>query len=292
MAVGSLGWREWTGIQRDLSYGAADEAGVMASITETRIREMILEGHLPCGERLREVELAERLGVSRQPIRQALPALAREGLLERVGARGYAVRQFTLAEALTALELRATLEGVAARVVAEQGLSTKDAEEFDEYLSEGDALLDGEPDDDLNSRYGFMNSKFHGLLVKASGRRLIHALLQQCEIVPFVSPAVIAFAKVPVEQVRPMLRYAHQQHHAIVDALRNQEGSRAEALMREHATTQVRSMHLNAGTSTDLSIQAVLRRQPPRAQALAAAGEVRTEALASATSNGIPVMQI
>ena len=60
-----------------------------------RLREMILRGELEPGQRLAEVALAERLGVSRTPIRQALPALAREGLLAAAGRRGYVVRSFS-----------------------------------------------------------------------------------------------------------------------------------------------------------------------------------------------------
>ena len=61
-----------------------------------RIRELIVEGALPPGTRVAEAAIAERLGVSRTPVRNALPALASEGLLEPVGKRGYAVRNFTV----------------------------------------------------------------------------------------------------------------------------------------------------------------------------------------------------
>src|ERR1700740_3158358 len=86
-----------------------------------RLREMILRGELPPGERLAEVALAERLGVSRTPIRQALPALAREGLRAASARRGFVVRSFSPQDVLDAVETRGVLEGLAARRVAERG---------------------------------------------------------------------------------------------------------------------------------------------------------------------------
>ncbi|AEQ95134.1 VanR [Xanthomonas oryzae pv. oryzicola BLS256] len=67
--------------------------------------------------------MAERLGISRTPIRQALPALCQEGLLVQAGNRGYAVRRCSQRESLDALTVRALMEGRAARTVAEEGAS-------------------------------------------------------------------------------------------------------------------------------------------------------------------------
>src|SRR5205814_4834499 len=85
---------------------------------------MILRGELAPGQRLAELTLAERLGVSRTPIRQALPALAREGLLASAGRRGYVVRSFSPEDVLDAIETRGLLEGMVARRVAERGPSS------------------------------------------------------------------------------------------------------------------------------------------------------------------------
>ncbi len=77
-----------------------------------KVREMILTGLLPPGSRVTEAGLADQLKVSRTPVRNVLPALAKEGLLVAVGRRGFAVKAFTAQESLTALELRSVLEGV------------------------------------------------------------------------------------------------------------------------------------------------------------------------------------
>ena len=89
----------------------------LARATES-MREMILRGRLKPGQRVTEVMLAQLLGMSRTPVRQALPVLAREGLLVESGTRGYLVRTFTRGDILDAIDLRGVLEGFAVRRIA------------------------------------------------------------------------------------------------------------------------------------------------------------------------------
>ena len=76
-----------------------------------RIREMILQGELRPGQRVREVELASKLGVSRTPVRESLPILAQEGVLTQLDTRGFVVRAFTPQEIMDAIDVRGVLEG-------------------------------------------------------------------------------------------------------------------------------------------------------------------------------------
>src|SRR5262245_57189506 len=80
------------------------------------LREMLLGGEFRPGERISEVPIAARLGVSRTPVRLALERLALEGLLETTLGGGFAVRTFTLVEIWDAIEIRALLEGTVARL--------------------------------------------------------------------------------------------------------------------------------------------------------------------------------
>jgi GntR family transcriptional regulator of vanillate catabolism len=198
-----------------------------------RIREMILRGELQPGQRLGEEALAERLGVSRTPIRQALPALAREGLLAAAGRRGFVVRAFSPQDVLDAIETRGLLEGLAARRIAERGPSAELLRELRACLAEGDELLAKKRADE--QRYSEMNGRFHALIVEGAGSRILADTLAHNDHVPFASAAAVAFSR-DAAQLLPVLGYAHRQHHAIVQALENREGARAEALMREHAT--------------------------------------------------------
>src|SRR5262245_35002598 len=84
-----------------------------------RVREMLLKGEIARGERISELPLVARLGMSRTPIRLALERLAHIGLLEAAPV-GFTVREFTLAEVRDAIEVRGVLEGTAARLAAER----------------------------------------------------------------------------------------------------------------------------------------------------------------------------
>lgn len=96
------------------------------------LRRQIIEGELLPRERLVAADLAEKLQVSRTPVREALYLLVAEGLV--VGAkRGFAVREFTPSEVGEIYEVRAALEGMAARLAAERG----SAEEIAAVLTVG-----------------------------------------------------------------------------------------------------------------------------------------------------------
>ena len=103
---------------------AAEEGGTQSVKAQQRLRELILSGHLAAGSRIAELALVERLGMSRTPIRVALMRLGQEGLLDALPGGGYAVRTFSERDVADAIELRGTLEGLAARLAAERGVSS------------------------------------------------------------------------------------------------------------------------------------------------------------------------
>lgn len=212
----------------------------------TRIREMILQGHLKPGERVTELGLAERLGLSRTPIRGVLPSLAAEGFLKAVGKRGFAVAQFSDRESFEALELRALLEGQAARMVARDGASADLLAELDLCLMHGDTLFEGETVD--ADAYGEMNERFHTLIVEAAGSALLSSMIERLNHIPFVAPLSPVFQHARSREIARLLLVAHAQHHAIVDAIRERDGARAETLFREHANAQRRSLTANGAT--------------------------------------------
>src|SRR5882762_6632006 len=80
-----------------------------------RIRAMILDGEFAAGQHLREAQLAKLFGYSRTPVRHALAVNEKDGLLEYNPNRGYIVRSFDRRDIANAFEIRALLEGFAAR---------------------------------------------------------------------------------------------------------------------------------------------------------------------------------
>src|SRR6201986_2304199 len=105
------------------------------------LRAAVLAGEFQPGERLHETKLTARLGVSRTPVRAALQKLASEGLLDYTPNRGYTLRQYSIGEVIGAYEVRAVLEGLAARLSAERGLDAAEIDTLQQALREGDDLL-------------------------------------------------------------------------------------------------------------------------------------------------------
>jgi DNA-binding GntR family transcriptional regulator len=89
------------------------------------LRDMIIEGELPAGERINETALYPRLGVSRTPLREALKALASEGLVELVPNRGAVVCTFTLQKVTDMLEAVKVIETFAARAACERATAAE-----------------------------------------------------------------------------------------------------------------------------------------------------------------------
>jgi len=217
-----------------------------------RIREMILRGELGPGERVAEAPLAELLGMSRTPVRQALPVLAQEGLLAEHQTRGYVVRGFSTADVLDAIDLRGVLEGLAARRVAERGASRTLLQALRVCLAEGDQILaEGHVADKFEALYVDMNVRFHQLIVAECRSPIIQQALERNARIPFAGPQALALDKTSLERMYDTMAYAHRQHHCIVSALERGESARVEALMREHTNPVKENLNI-PGTSEEL----------------------------------------
>src|SRR6266567_3188178 len=103
-----------------------DEFVSQTGRTLLTLRELLLKGEFKPGERLSELALVERLGVSRTPIRLAFDRLAHEGLVEPAPSGGFVVCEFTIADIWDAIDMRGVLEGTAARLAAERLTASAD----------------------------------------------------------------------------------------------------------------------------------------------------------------------
>lgn len=210
-----------------------------------RLREMILNGKLVPGQRVAEAPLADMLGVSRTPVRQALPVLAQEGLLVENETRGYLVRAFTAIEIADAIDVRGALEALAVQRVAERGVSKALARDLHRCLEDGDALLAKRRLEETDeAHYADMNQRFHRLILQAADSAIITDAMERISRVPFAGPQALAFDRIRLDQMYDRLHYAHRQHHSIVDALETGQPGRADALMREHAHGVKESLNL------------------------------------------------
>ncbi|HEX3838316.1 MAG TPA: GntR family transcriptional regulator [Steroidobacteraceae bacterium] len=216
------------------------------------IREMILRGRLQGGQRVAEAMLAAALGMSRTPIRQALPLLAREGLLVESGTRGYVVRTFTRSDILDAIDVRGLLEGFAARRIVERGAPPAFLAQLRECLQEGDLIFaKGHLVESDEAAYGAMNGRFHALIIAAADSPVTADAIDHIASIPFAAAAAIAFDATELDSMFEALWIAHQQHHAICDAFESAQATRVEFLMREHVNTVKKSINmLEAGEVT------------------------------------------
>jgi GntR family transcriptional regulator of vanillate catabolism len=219
---------------------------------QLRLREMILAGELPAGSRIAELNLVDKLGVSRTPIRTALMKLEQEGLLEALANGGYAVRTFTERDVSDAIELRGTLEGLAARLAAERGVPTVVLNEARACLDQIDLLLASDSlNDEAFSAYVAHNEQFHALLAEMTGSDVVQRELERVIGLPFASPSGFVISQANSPQARDMLVIAQDQHRQVLAAIEQREGSRAEAIMREHSRMAQRNLH-EAMRSPDL----------------------------------------
>jgi GntR family transcriptional regulator of vanillate catabolism len=210
---------------------------------QLRLREMILAGELPAGSRIAELNLVDKLGVSRTPIRTALMKLEQEGLLESLANGGYAVRTFTERDVADAIELRGTLEGLAARFAAERGVAPVVLNEARACLSQIDQLLASDSlNDEAFSAYVAHNERFHALLSEMTGSAVLQRELERVIGLPFASPSGFVISQANSPQARDMLIIAQDQHHQVLAAIELREGTRAEAVMREHSRMAQRNL--------------------------------------------------
>ncbi len=210
---------------------------------QLRLREMIFAGDLPPGSRIAELSVVEKLGFSRTPIRAALVRLEQEGLIDALPNGGYAVKTFSERDVSEAIELRGTLEGLSARLAAERGAAPVVLNEAREVLQAIDEVLRHSAlNDEAFAAYVTLNGKFHALLSEMSGSSVIARELERVCAMPFASPSGFVVVQANSPQSRDMLVVAQDQHRQVLDAIENREGSRAEALMREHSRIAQRNL--------------------------------------------------
>jgi len=219
------------------------------------LRSMVMAGEFAQGQRLPEVAISERLGLSRTPLRQAMDRLVTEGLLERVETGGCRMATFTLQDIADAIDLRGVVEGAAARMAAERGANPDLLAQANDALAQIDIALTAKAGIDFD-HYVQQNALFHTVLAQLSGSPLLIREVARVAMLPFASPSAFLSDQAVIPDFQDSLRYAQRQHRAIIEAIVNREGGRAEAITREHARLALINLnYLN--THKDLSRQLV-----------------------------------
>jgi DNA-binding GntR family transcriptional regulator len=187
-----------------------------------RLRDDILQGVFPPGERLIELQLTERYGVSRAAIRSALVELDAEGLVRRETNRGATVRRISVGEAVEITEARAALEGLVARRAAERA-TPDERDELLDLIAEMREVVGR--DDRLT--YSKLNRNLH-----ASLRRIARHSVADDLVANLRNRAAHHQFRLAVMPGRA--KESLEQHAAIVDAVVAGDGDAAETAMRLH----------------------------------------------------------
>lgn len=199
------------------------------------LRKRIMNGSLKGGVRLFEVPLAEDLAISRTPVREAMSRLTEEGLLERAPNGGFLVRSFTFAEVIDAIELRGVLEGTAARLAAERGVSESRLAAVRAVIDRLDECFDTDTNFVNFEAYSDLNAEFHQHLSELSGSAIIQHEIDRATRLPFASPSAFLPDRAVLKTFHRSLVIAQGQHRAIIDSIASREGTGAEFAAREHA---------------------------------------------------------
>ena len=193
-----------------------------------RLRRLILEGEYGPNERLVEEQLAERLGVSRTPIRQALTILEAEGLVEIAPNKGAMVCSFTIEDVWDIYDLRAVLEGHAARRAADR-IDEGGLARLRSLAEDMETILPGRfsgHEEEIRWLVA-TNQEFHGTIVSASRNGRLEKLIRRTVEMPLMFKAFYWYG--PHERT-----ISNHYHRQILRALGASDGERAEIIMREH----------------------------------------------------------
>ncbi len=200
----------------------------MANAADTAyevIRAGILAGDHAQGDRLREEELAEVIGVSRTPVREALRRLQADGLVAFGSKRGAQVVSYTDADLAEIFDLRALIEPYAHGLAGE----TIDAATLDRLRDLAGRMEEEQHGRGERSRgrIAELNREFHSTIVQASGSDRVLALLQQVVQVPIVHRTFHRYTP-------EALARSFEHHREIIDALTVGDGTWAASVMRSH----------------------------------------------------------
>ncbi len=179
------------------------------------LSSLIITQRLKPGERLIEEQLAKEMGISRTPLRDAINRLAKDGLVIIEPRKGASVKAFKIEDVMEIYDIRMALEGLAARLAVER-LEGKDLKRLREKFDSQDARVLVKADTEL-----------HELIIRSCGNEKLMGILENLN-------THIQLFRVAGYGSQVRSEHATADHIKIVEALMQQDGRRAEKLVREH----------------------------------------------------------
>jgi phosphonate utilization transcriptional regulator len=207
------------------------QSSSLPMLVQKELERMILAGDLPAGGKLNEVAVAELLGVSRGPVREAFRALEESGLVQLEKNRGVFVRQISVREADEIYELRAALDEWVGRRVAQQAT----AEQINELKTIVDRMERASARNDVDAYYP-LNLEFHDKLVAFAGNAKLLATYRR------LVNELNLFRRQTLAQ-GGMLPLSTREHRDIVDKIAARNAAAAGKALFEHAAASRERMH-------------------------------------------------
>ncbi|HEY8532584.1 MAG TPA: GntR family transcriptional regulator [Micromonospora sp.] len=199
------------------------EAQSLAENVYQSLRTSILHGTYRPNQRLVETVIAEELGASRTPVREALQRLGNEGLITK-SRHGWLVREFTVDEIREIYEVRTALEGYAARLAAQRA-TDEDIRRLADFISEQHALMADASA--TRSAVVELNERFHNAVIAAAGNQRLYRFINANRMYYFNYRLASLYTD---EQVIKSL----EEHEQLYQAIRNREPDKADELARAH----------------------------------------------------------
>ncbi len=205
-----------------LTFQPMMESRPIREIAYEVLKKAIITGEIPAGERIVETDYADRLHISRTPLREALRKLERDGLVEYVMRRGVVVRAFTIEDVREIYTIRNALEMLTLPSIIENA-TPEDIEDLRKKLAEMDRLQAVDDVEGLSP----LAREFHSRLTSISGqKRILRVIEGQDEYIRRFSAMAIR-----QENRRPA---AHEEHHLLVDYVEQKNLEKLTELMKHH----------------------------------------------------------
>lgn len=209
-------------VTNQITFQPMMESRPIREIAYEVLKHAIITGDIPAGERIVETDYADRLHISRTPLREALRKLERDGLVEYVLRRGVVVRAFTIADVEEIYTIRNSLEMLTLPAIIEKA-TAEDIAGLREKLTEMDALVASHDIETLSP----LTRAFHAQLTRLCRQnRILRVIEGQDEY-------ITRFSAMAIRQ-ESRLDEAHQEHHLLVDYVESRDLPRFQELMQHH----------------------------------------------------------
>ncbi len=206
----------------NLSKLKLEEYKPLRDVIFENLREAILDGRLKPGQRLMEIQLAEQMGVSRTPVRESIRKLELEGLVVMIPRKGAYVSNMSLKDVIEVLEIRASLEGLAAYLAAER-ITDEDLIKLEKIA---DDFSQSKDDYDLETLLR-KDVEFHECIFKATNNKKLHQLITS------LWEQVYRFRFMYISDYESTVNI-DKEHRLILDALKSRDSELAKKYAKEH----------------------------------------------------------